>query len=124
MGRDPGPGEQVGAGRAAVEEVGVGGGRDLGEPGLADLGPAQRVALELGPRDGAVLDVAAVDLRGTVYLLESQRQRRVAGSSRIRSRRAGWPPTTALSGTSFVTTLSVPITQLSPTVTPRRMQAP
>ena len=46
------------------------------------------------------------------------------GSSRIRITRAGTPPTTALAGTSWVTTAFVPITALSPTVTPRRMQAP
>ena len=48
----------------------------------------------------------------------------VCGASRIRSTRAGTPPTTASAGTSFVTTVLVPITALSPTVTPRRKQAP
>ncbi len=47
-----------------------------------------------------------------------------SGASRIRSRRAGAPATTALAGTSFVTTVFVPTMQLSPTVTPRRMHAP
>ena len=51
-------------------------------------------------------------------------QRSCSGASRIRSVRAGAPATTALSGTSFVTTVFVPTMQLSPTVTPRRMQAP
>ena len=46
------------------------------------------------------------------------------GSSRMRSTRAGTPATTAFAGTSRVTTAFVPITALSPTVTPRRMQAP
>ena len=39
-------------------------------------------------------------------------------------RRAGAPATTALAGTSLVTTVFVPTMQLSPTVTPRRMHAP
>ena len=47
-----------------------------------------------------------------------------AGASRMRSTRAGAPATTALSATSFVTTVFVPDQQLSPTVTPRRMHAP
>ena len=34
------------------------------------------------------------------------------------------PAATALAGTSLVTTVLVPITQLSPIVTPRRMHAP
>ena len=38
--------------------------------------------------------------------------------------RAGTPATTALAGTSLVTTASVPMIALSPTVTPRRMHAP
>ncbi len=46
------------------------------------------------------------------------------GSSRMRRIRAGTPATTAFAGTSRVTTAFVPITALSPTVTPRRMQAP
>jgi hypothetical protein len=46
------------------------------------------------------------------------------GAFRIRMSRAGTPPTTALAGMSFVTTAFVPITALSPTVTPRRMPAP
>jgi hypothetical protein len=37
---------------------------------------------------------------------------------------AGTPATTAFAGTSFVTTALVPMMALSPTVTPRRMQAP
>ena len=53
-----------------------------------------------------------------------QPQRNVRGASRIRISRAGAPPTTALAGTSVVTTELVPITALSPTVTPRRTQAP
>jgi hypothetical protein len=51
-------------------------------------------------------------------------QRSVFGSSRMRITRAGTPATTAFAGTSRVTTALVPITALSPTVTPRRMQAP
>jgi hypothetical protein len=51
-------------------------------------------------------------------------QRIDSGAGRIRSTRAGAPATTALSGTSLVTTVDVPITTLSPTVTPRRMHAP
>ena len=51
-------------------------------------------------------------------------QRNVRGASRIRISRAGIPPTTALAGTSPVTTALVPITALSPTVTPRSTQAP
>ena len=46
------------------------------------------------------------------------------GASRIRSTRAGTPPTTAFAGTSLVTTALVPTIELSPTRTPRRMQAP
>jgi hypothetical protein len=46
------------------------------------------------------------------------------GASRILRMRAGTPATTAFGGTSRVTTAFVPITALSPTVTPRRMQAP
>ena len=53
-----------------------------------------------------------------------QRQRSVAGASRIRSTRAGAPAATALAGTSFVTTVFVPMIALSPTVAPRRMHAP
>ena len=51
-------------------------------------------------------------------------QWKVRGRSRMRISFAGTPPTTALSGTSAVTTALVPTTALSPTVTPRRMQAP
>ena len=54
----------------------------------------------------------------------AQSQRSRLGASRIRSTRAGAPATTALSGTSLVTTVEVPTIALSPTVTPRRMQAP
>src|SRR5215204_2606019 len=46
------------------------------------------------------------------------------GASRMRNTRAGTPATTAFAGTSRVSTALVPITALSPTVTPRRMQAP
>jgi hypothetical protein len=46
------------------------------------------------------------------------------GASRMRNMRAGTPATTAFAGTSRVTTAFVPITALSPTVTPRRMHAP
>jgi len=53
-----------------------------------------------------------------------QRQRSRRGASRMRISRAGTPPTTALAGTSAATTAFVPTTLLSPTVTPRRMQAP
>ena len=49
----------------------------------------------------------------------------VAGvPARVIRMRAGTPATTAFAGTSRVTTAFVPITALSPTVTPRRMQAP
>src|SRR5215203_6204334 len=51
-------------------------------------------------------------------------QRSSRGPSRMRITRAGMPPTTAFAGTSLVTTELVPITELSPTLTPRRMQAP
>jgi len=51
-------------------------------------------------------------------------QRSDAGASRIRSTRAGAPATTASAGMSLVMTVLVPITQLSPTVAPRRKQAP
>ncbi len=47
-----------------------------------------------------------------------------AGAFRIRISFAGTPPTTALSGTSAVTTELVPITQFSPTAAPRSTQAP
>ena len=51
-------------------------------------------------------------------------QRSSLGASRMRSTLAGTPPTTAFAGTSAVTTALVPMTALSPTRTPRRMQAP
>ena len=51
-------------------------------------------------------------------------QPKLRGRSRLRISLAGTPPTTASSGTSVVTTALVPTTALSPTVTPRRMQAP
>ncbi len=51
-------------------------------------------------------------------------QRNVFGALRMRMSFAGTPPTTAFSGTSQGTTAFVPITELLPTVTPRRMQAP
>jgi len=51
-------------------------------------------------------------------------QRNVCGASRIRNSRAGAPATTAFSGTSAVITELVPMIALSPTVTPRRRQAP
>ena len=54
----------------------------------------------------------------------TQPQRIVVGASRMRITRAGTPPTTALSGTSLVSTALVPTMLLSPTVTPRRTQAP
>src|SRR5436190_262946 len=54
----------------------------------------------------------------------AQPQRNVRGRSRIRITLAGIPPTTALGGTSQVTTELVPITELSPTSTPRSTQAP
>ena len=71
-----------------------------------------RVALREEPED------RGLDLRA------GHRHRSRSGASRIRSVRAGAPATTALSGTSLVTTVFVPTMQLSPTVTPRRMQAP
>ena len=42
----------------------------------------------------------------------------------MRTTRAGTPAITAFAGTSRVTTALVPMMALSPTVTPRRMQAP
>jgi hypothetical protein len=51
-------------------------------------------------------------------------QRKSWGASRILITRAGTPATTALAGTSLVTTALVPTIELSPTLTPRRMQAP
>src|SRR5262245_20569930 len=51
-------------------------------------------------------------------------QRSSFGTSRVRMTRAGTPPTTVFAGTSFVTTELVPTMELSPTVTPRRKQAP
>jgi hypothetical protein len=51
-------------------------------------------------------------------------QRNVRGASRIRMIRAGMPAATALSGMSRVTTAFVPITALSPIVTPRSTHAP
>ncbi len=51
-------------------------------------------------------------------------QRSVRGVLRIRSTRTGTPAATALSGTSFVTIVEVPSTQLSPTVAPRRIATP
>src|SRR5690349_14907212 len=51
-------------------------------------------------------------------------QRICRGGFRMRMTFAGTPATTALDGTSFVTTAFVPMIALSPTVTPRRMQAP
>jgi hypothetical protein len=51
-------------------------------------------------------------------------QRNVRGARRIRMSFAGMPPTTAFAGTSAVTTELVPITELSPTRTPRSTQAP
>ncbi len=46
------------------------------------------------------------------------------GASRMRMILAGMPATTALAGTSLVTTELVPTIALSPTRTPRRTQAP
>jgi hypothetical protein len=51
-------------------------------------------------------------------------QRSCSGASRILTIRAGTPATTALAGTSLVTTELVPMIELSPTLTPRRTQAP
>jgi len=51
-------------------------------------------------------------------------QRIARGASRMRITLAGTPPTTAFAGTSLVTTELVPMTLLSPTLTPRRMHAP
>ncbi len=51
-------------------------------------------------------------------------QRIARGVSRMRITRAGTPATTAFAGTSLVTTELVPMTLLSPTLTPRRMHAP
>ena len=50
-------------------------------------------------------------------------QRRVFGASRMRMIRAGTPPTTAFGGTSLVTTAFAPTIELSPTFTPRRIEA-
>src|SRR5215210_3261813 len=49
-----------------------------------------------------------------------QLHRSVSGASRMRSTRAGTPPTTAFAGTALVTTVLVPTMALSPTVAPRR----
>ena len=51
-------------------------------------------------------------------------QRSSRGASRMRSSLAGTPPTTAFAGTSLVRTEFVPTIELSPTLTPRRTQAP
>ncbi len=51
-------------------------------------------------------------------------QRSDRGALRIRSTRTGTPAATALSGTSRVTIVEVPRTQLSPTVAPRRIATP
>src|SRR5262245_12802750 len=51
-------------------------------------------------------------------------QRNSCGALRMRMTFAGMPATTALAGTSLVTTELVPTMALSPTRTPRRMQAP
>ncbi len=70
-------------------------------------------------------DATAWGLRGGARLCaDAYPQRIERGASRMRSTRAGTPPTTALAGTSLVTTAEVPTIALSPTVTPRRMQAP
>jgi len=61
---------------------------------------------------------------GHARCLRTYSKRMLVGASRMRNTRAGTPATTALAGTSRVTTALVPITALSPTVTPRRMQAP
>jgi hypothetical protein len=68
-----------------------------------------------GPR------VASAD-RGPASLRYSKRMR--VGLSRIRTTRAGTPATTALAGTSRVTTALVPTIALSPMVTPRSTHAP
>ena len=103
-------------GRAAVAQLlhrGVRGPRGVRSRLVRMLSPAGADALRLPRPAGEERG------RGRAY---AHRIRR--GSSRIRITRAGTPPTTALAGTSEVTTELVPITALSPTVTPRRMQAP
>jgi hypothetical protein len=70
----------------------------------------------------SVTQTASARLHGARAAGYSKRIR--VGASRMRNTRAGTPATTALAGTSRVTTALVPITALSPTVTPRRMQAP
>ena len=62
--------------------------------------------------------------RALAQLRVAHAHRSVSGSSRMRRMRAGTPPATALAGRSLVTTVLVPTIALSPTLTPRRMQAP
>ena len=62
--------------------------------------------------------------RGSASGSTGSGQRSSFGASRIRITFAGTPPTTALAGTSLVTTELVPTIELSPTRTPRRKQAP
>ena len=51
-------------------------------------------------------------------------QRMICGASRMRMTRTGTPAATAFEGTSLLTTVDVPSTLLSPTVTPRRIATP
>ena len=76
-----------------------------------------RRAGEAGAGSGSVVSAAGSGSTGSV-------QRSSCGASRMRITRAGMPATTALAGTSLVTTELVPTIELSPTLTPRRMQAP
>ena len=89
------------------------------------------VLLALYPRD----ELADAEERPALFLIQStpaadngsarvHSQRRVRGAWRIRSTRTGTPAATALSGTSLETIVDVPSTQLSPTVTPRRIATP
>jgi NAD(P)-dependent dehydrogenase (short-subunit alcohol dehydrogenase family) len=101
----------------------------------APAGTGRAIALRLAA-EGPVVVVADVDSRAGEELAEELGSRAASvhrgpphrylircGRFRIRISRAGTPPTTALAGTSLVTTAFVPMTALSPTITPRRMQA-
>src|SRR3954453_11275364 len=115
----PRPERRRGHGAAVEQERGERAGVGLGQ--RADAQRALVAVAALGDRDrhGRV----AVE-RELVVGVGGHDQRRLRGASRIRRIRAGTPATTALSGTSRLTTAYVPTTVLSPTVTPRTKQAP
>jgi hypothetical protein len=73
---------------------------------------------------GVGREIKEKGLRGARQHWRVQAMQRRQDIRRIRTTRAGAPATTALAGMSLVTTALVPITELSPTRTPRRMQAP